>query len=279
MLLNALISVLQVLVLSLAPLGLVAWAVFKVLLPVAQKQIEQATHSLYARNVEFLKSELELGRDYVKAHLAHDRDLLGLVAAGYSSSQDKRLEAILALWSSIVKSREFFWREMYVYHLMVPTEYVGKSVSKTRLAEFVPTSSEKDLTERLLGFRRGIEESRPLLGERLWLMFFVHQALGFGIISKLCQSIDKHDRIPEWNKFVDGKPFDRRPLLLLVLSEDELSAIEKISVAVPMRILSAIEDKMLSEMHSWILGKQVIELTIAQRDLIWQDMPPLMKTS
>src|SRR5271165_3357916 len=148
---------------SAVTVGLISWA---------SRLIGERIASKWRRDEQ---TEVELLRNA----LAGDKLLLESSIRGFQTSQDahqpKRLSAIEALWSEVLRLREEFTQPVFFCSIFLPEEYDSLLRDRGDLIAPIAEFSVDSIAQKTQGSAL-LERERPYLGETLWLQFFIYRA-------------------------------------------------------------------------------------------------------
>jgi hypothetical protein len=244
------------------------------------------TSAGYERELERLRNQYSAELERFRAISSERRDVLGATLDALASTQtlwhDRLVASLELIWSKMLETREFVSRLVFLYDILPPTSY--PTMDSAQLANFFPRMTLLELGSRVEELRKDVDQHRPFVGERLWLLYNVYSVFALQLGAKLVQS-EFQKGLPEWDKKPGGEP-DSFPYhnLALVLSEDELRGIIGADPrGVPGRILAALEGKVLSEMNRLVFGRQLIDISVEEQlrvAKLWQPIdsslePPL----
>ena len=187
--------------------------------------------------------------------LAGDKLLFESAIRGFQVGQDahqpKRLSAIEALWSEVLRLREEFSQPVFFCSIFVPAEYDSLLRERGDLIALIAEFNIQSIAENM---RQGglLERERPYLGETLWLQFFIYRAFLGRLAIVLSDGVRK-GRLEDWRKD-DGI---RQIISNLLPSETVVSLLEKSPfIAAISRTVNALETLLLKEISLIVSGRR-----------------------
>lgn len=188
-----------------------------------------------------------------------------------SSTQECVLTALEMLWQKIIEIRAFISPFLFPYHVLLPKEYVNTPFSELgKVADELPNMTEQELFSALSSLDTDeVEGKRLFIGEGIWKKFVVYNTFSQRLAFKVVRWRTE-DKLLKWDKDLSGeKDTGFITLLYTVFTETELNTlINMLPIAVPQRILTGIEDKILNEMNELIFGRQLSNLTFEEEQRI-----------
>lgn len=115
---------------------------------------------------------------------------------GVEASLPKRIAATEALWRQVLYLREHFGGVLFFYGLLLPDEYVEAIDKGNAMAASISDLDEASITQAMTA-TASLELHRPLLGETLWLRFFLYRAF-LGRLAYLLVNGRMVRAIPDW---------------------------------------------------------------------------------
>jgi len=230
--------------------------------------------------IESLKSEYNIKLEYIRAEIAERRDLLNFLQSGmsssFSSTHDRILAAIEALWHNVIETQKFASEFLTVYEFLLPQEYEKMSIDKLENV-LPPGLTLEEFSERMVALREGEAlRRRPFIGEQLWRLYSVFNAF----VTRLAWKVTTEKRegqIYGWSKNTEGEPDDYLfQMLHSVFDEQELQIlVDRHVLGAPQRIMSALVAQMLDEMNRFVFGRQFVSLSLEERERIDKLLKPI----
>lgn len=263
---------------SVIILGLAAW-----LGKIWSDKIYIRTSAKFEKEIEELRNRYSADLEYLRAEISERRDLLNslqnALSSGYTSSHERILESIEALWGKIVETREFTSSFHFIYNLLFPRHYENTPVSK--FVNILPKMTVEELAEHVQSLQKDIRNRRPFVGEKLWGLYSVYFAFALRLAWKIVKEREQ-GKVYNWDKDVDGTRDNHLlDILQSAFADDELSSIveKDPTCGVPTRVLDALELKMLNEMNELIFGKRLVSMSLEQQQQITNLLDSIGQTS
>jgi hypothetical protein len=118
--------------------------------------------------VETLRAQIERSQALFQA-------AIGSFQAGQAAALEERLSAVQRLWRGVLEVRDAFSGVLFFFTILLPSEYDDALRRDDTLAAGVKDLDDEVITEKMQR-TLDLESDRPLLGEVLWLRFFVYHA-------------------------------------------------------------------------------------------------------
>lgn len=144
------------------------------------------------------QSQVELLKDQLSANRLALETAIHRQAAGGDLAQQRRLDAALALWAAVLVLRDELGLPALLSDILLPSEYDHVLESGGPFS-----ASARQLTDDYIGkvlvSVDDIERARPLLGDRLWLYFYIYRAVRGRSANKLVAGI-RGGHIEPWHE-------------------------------------------------------------------------------
>jgi hypothetical protein len=252
---------------SVIILGLAAW-----LGKIWSDRIYIRSNAKYEKEIEEIKSHYSADIEHLRAEISERRDLLNslqnALSSGYTSSHERILESIQALWNKVVEIREFTTSFHFIYNILLPRHYENTPLSK--FEKILPKMTGGKLAEHVQSLQKDIRNKRPFVGEKLWGLYSIYFTFALRLAWKVIEERER-GKVYDWNTDIDGTRDTYLPeILKSALTDDEFkSIVEKDpTCGVPERIMNALEIKMLNEMNELIFGKRLVSMSIEEQQRI-----------
>jgi hypothetical protein len=229
------------------------------------ERLKHAIAHEYAQKLEAhrasLKSDYDVQLERLRAEntkqLAIEASARSSLSDAYRAAHERRLVAIERAWAIILKIRSVTPTAVSLLDIMHDEEY--KTVPNIPVWRSMITNSQDDrLEERLPRAYEGMDEIRPFVGDRIYTLLFVYQAIHGRIEFLLLQSLDKKHLDPWW----DDTGIHQS--LLLVLSENEIEELQYGQSNRLQRVQSILETKLLQEFQPIISGEASAQFSLKQ---------------
>jgi len=113
-----------------------------------------------------------------------------------------------------------------------------------------------------------LERHRYLFGEDLWRLYWVYRSFAGRLTMKVIEG-RKRGFFPEWDRNVDGsRDSHRDQILRIIFTEVEIDALAAQRFGTPQRILDALEVRMLRRMNEWLLGRELLQESLARQQQV-----------
>lgn len=173
-------------------------------------------------------------------------------ASGQDALQQKRVDAVERMWAAVLQMRERLSSPVYFFSILLPSEYDSVLDKEGGTLATAIASVDDDMLMTALKPSANTELDRPLLGETLWLQFFIYRAF-LGRLGVLIVMGKRKRHIPDWR----GDTAVRQ-LLSNVLPKDRLD-----------EILSATKDpsavNRAVDTLEWIMLEEMSRITSGRR--------------
>lgn len=237
-----LLSVISTTAVSTALLAALAW----LLRSWIGERLKNAIRHEYDRDIESYKSVLAL------VHSA--------TAEGQKAAIEMRMRAFDRVWKAILALRNNTGAiTTFLDHFTVD-EYKELKDHKTFVA-LVGELDDSRIQKMMPDL--GVEETRPYVGEVVWALFFVYQALNIRIVLLSWQASEKDENKIHWYR-------DRytRSLLEAALNPDELQKFDSAQIGKVSYFRRVIESKILVHWHRLISGAEFGDEALKQAEKI-----------
>lgn len=195
----------------------------------------------FNKDVELLKSQLMQNQAILNS-------AINSFASERQASQERRLIAIENIWKAVLLIRKRFSSITFFYSILLPAEY-NDELKKHRIINL------DEIKENLmLSHEVNLEEYRPFISEKLWMLFFTYKSFQNRIAVKFVMDGEK-GKLCDWRE--DSPAITQ---LSNVLDVDEVNytknckPFESLTVAI-----NFIEYKILEEMNLLLSGAKVVE--------------------
>lgn len=222
---------------------------------------------------------------FLNAHLARQSDAVkgatAALEAGYTASNERRLECIKALWDNVLEMRHFAANLIYIYDVFEPGDYPADQCVHIQLV--LTDINPCDWLEKFLEVVEHDESHRPFIGEHLWQQYAVYRAFMGGACVKLLKAREIR-QIPKWDQALSPEGpdtvginagTDDGPLknaLLSVLEKEELDECTQGCKGVPRKIMTTIEGKMMACINDWVLGAALANMDPEERSKRYREL-------
>lgn len=216
------------------------------------------------------KHQSDRDLEQLKVLLGSQRDLLAamrdMLTSMISTTHSRTLDAIERTWESILRIRDLVSKYTGPYEILTREELKREDIVHKTLS-VLPTATEEQWVDDIQAASGDIEKYRPFIGEKLWLLYFAYRAAALRMAWKVRQG-KKRGIIPYWDETIDGKPDHHlRYVASLVLKQSELNEVFSGStIGGPMRLLTAMEAKILEEMNHMVFGRRLVSIGIREMD-------------
>ena len=229
------------------------------------ERLRRAIEHEYAQKLEShkaqLKAEHEIALERLRSDLAREHAIettaTATFTAGHIAASERRLQAVEALWKTILELRNNTPTIVGVADMLTSDE-TRKVPADPRLAPLLKDLSEAKIVSIFIQGSSGVEVFRPFFGDYLWSLFFVYRAL-MGRISLIFVKGRGQATVDYWAED-DGV----RQLLSAVLSKDELEHFHKMRIGKLDFMRGAMEAKILAEIRRIVSGQSSGEVALDQ---------------
>ncbi|HEX7636576.1 MAG TPA: hypothetical protein VF427_15040 [Noviherbaspirillum sp.] len=209
------------------------------------ERLKGQLQSLNTIEVERLKAELSANAAIVSA--AHKS-----LTESYALAHKLQTEGIARLWKAFLNVRNSAPAVLAFLDILAPSEYSDPKVQQ-RIKGLAADLTIERISKIADEMQQGIEEVRPFIGEYLWALFFVYQAIMLRI-SFLAHNGQLEGRYEEW--FKDG-PTVR--LLENVATPDEMQRFHSLQFGQIDWTRKLIEGKFLITSQKMVSGKLAVD--------------------
>ncbi|MCA9957038.1 MAG: hypothetical protein KC434_20050, partial [Anaerolineales bacterium] len=245
------VDVLTIIVISVGGGGILLLGVASLISKIWSEVISIRTKARHDQKLEELRAEISERQDFLNASLSS-------LSTGYQESHKEIILALQTLWETVLEIRQFVSPFIFPYTVLVRNEYSGipvHEIGNGYIADGMPRISEEQFFKALPVKDSEIEKRRLFVGEKLWLMFQIYNALSSRLAYKVVKVLNEKNQIPEWDKDFEGRPDPFFNSLSVILEENEIKQIIDIfEINTPQLLLSAVEEKILGEMNELIFG-------------------------
>lgn len=178
------------------------------------------------------------------------KEILDSFYAQKSASQSVKIEGVRQVWKKVLETRTMGAVPLRLYSILNKKELVNPN---TKITELIKSISIDDTLTKISKVQMEVEEYRPFIGEKLWLLFQVYTIIIGRATFKLRDDMNK-GKIIYW---YDDDYF--KSIIESVYSADEKQKIitkEFGSLNIATGIL---EERIKFEIHKIIAGEQIIE--------------------
>jgi len=209
------------------------------------------------------KQESELA--VLKARADHNNQLLSNVTNAisnlYLASNEKRIASLNKVWTGMLDIKGNLPVLVFnTYSILTKEEIIKLPEDKNEyFKELISSFNAQEYHLHGHKIIKEVEETRPFIGENLWLVFFVYQAF----LQRLTYLIDdglKKGKIVYWKE--DKNFIDQ--MLGVVIKPEELQQLFRNDVASFNNVLNFLEFKALNDISEQISGKRMTEETVSQ---------------
>jgi len=187
--------------------------------------------------------------EILRANQSENRVLLENVISSISSSQtllqERRVNAVDKMWKCITELRDYFSPAVFFFSIIYPDEYSSALTNST-----IEAGVLKITEQYIANYPTDLENSRPYLGETLWLQFFIYRAL-LSRLAILVNWLKEGKEIPDWREDNGIQQHVKT-----ILNDDEYRFLMSASPTNVQFVLNAIESKMLEEMSYILSGRK-----------------------
>lgn len=196
------------------------------------------------------------------ADLASTRSILEMSVSQHSDGQvqvqQHRFDAALELWDAAIRMRNELGMPVFVYGILMPSEYDQVLLNpENQLAGMAALFPETEVS-RLLTFTNDLEKHRPLVGEQLWLHFYIYRAF-LGRLATLISLGIRDRHFADWRLDVGV-----RQLIGYVLPRETVDRLLDTTPALgdPQVVVSALEAVVLEDIRNILSGKEASKETM-----------------
>lgn len=188
----------------------------------------------------------------LKEDLSRDRLLLQTALSNFSSgraaSQERRLDALQRTWEAVVDLKDRWGQAIFFYRILQPDEY-NQVHDDPKVREMV-NDLDDSTTSNALNATSDIEKLRPLIGEKIYILFFIYRAF-IGRLADFVVQGKKGKEVPDWRS--DDAT---QHLLATVLTEEEISEALNSQVKALDNVINRLEEKIIQEINLTLSGKR-----------------------
>jgi len=178
----------------------------------------------------------------------------------YVSSNSKRIEALMTVWENINELKSMQPTLASLYSILIKEEIINipnttNKHTKACIEEFRP----EEYLEKHFKITNEIKKLRPIIGENLWLIYFVYQAFLGRLIILLQMGLGK-GKVDYWQ---DDETFINQ-VLGIVIKPEELSRLIVDKIPSSDNVINFLELKAISDISEQISGKRMNEEAVTQ---------------
>jgi hypothetical protein len=188
----------------------------------------------------------------LKDQMAREKLVLGAAvntfSFGQQKAQEKRLEAVEALWNSVLEVRRACQKAIFFYSMLLPNEY-NDLLTNTKLQKsFSDLNYESTLGK--ISDHSDLEKHRPYLGETLWYLFYLYNAILGRMTYLLIDGKEKGD-ITNWmTDSLTSQYLDH------IMTGEQLEQIKNNQSNAAGRVLMFLEGYLLEEISLIVSGER-----------------------
>src|SRR6266852_9536143 len=124
-------------------------------------------------------SATQIKIERIRAELNEPRELMAqfnqALSSGFQASQERRLLAIEAMWGAVRGSYKVHAEYLFAYDVLHPNRYAGEGFKN--YVGHMSNRSDDQILDEWRPYGEAVEKLRPFLGERLWDLYRVYNAL------------------------------------------------------------------------------------------------------
>jgi hypothetical protein len=228
------------------------------------ERLKHAIAHEYAQKLEAhraaLKSDYDVQLERLRAEnakqLAIEASARSSLSDAYKATHERRLTAIERAWAIILKIRAV--TPSYIPLSDLLTDEEQKNLSKmVPFRTLIKNSQAEPLEKRLPRAFEGMDEIRLFVGDRIYMLVFVYQALHGRIEFLMQRSLDEEHLDPWW------KDSFMYQVLPLVLSHNEIEELQHGQQRFG-RLRSMLEVKFLQECQPILSGEAAAHFSLKQ---------------
>lgn len=219
------------------------------------ERLRQGIQHEYDEKLEHLKATLvaenALLLERAKADLSRDASVLAVAHRSLGESaamaHQRRLDGVSELWKAMLNVRNNSPAILTFLDVLLPDEYAN--LHERQFKTIDPDVPPSTLQEMAGATAKTIEQVRPFVGDYLWLLFYVYQAIHIRIVFLYMNSRASGIYKP----WYQDEPTIK--LLGAVASEDEMRTLQKLRVSQIHSMRQLIESKFLTTSERIISGQ------------------------
>ena len=178
------------------------------------------------------------------------------LVGGQAAILDRRIEAASDLWKEVLRLRNEAHPVLGLLDLLYETEY-QRFVCRPAMKKMVP-----DIEETMSHFSPVIDRVRLFVGEETFMKYFIYRATTGRILVLLSMDVKAGLVTPWYND--EGI----KEQLSALLSDEELKEFQRLRLGRIRWLEEVVENKILSDLRSWISGEQLAGEVLAEAQKI-----------
>jgi hypothetical protein len=188
----------------------------------------------------------------LKDQMAREKLVLDAAVASFSfgqqKAQEKRLEAVEALWESVLEVRRACQHAIFFYSILLPSEYNDLFTNPKLQKSFSGLNYESTLSK--ISEHTDLEKHRPYLGETLWYLFYLYNAI-LGRMTYLLIDGKEKGNISNWmTDSLTGQ------YLQHIMTAEQLKQIQKNPINAAEKVVMFLEEYLLEEISLIVSGER-----------------------
>jgi hypothetical protein len=256
LLVTTLPSMSDVLVSVLTSLGATGLAVYLARNWLAERLRQSIKHE-YDEKLERLKAQLVvesgLNLERFKSDLSREASILTVahrsLGVSVAMAQRRRVGGVSDLWKALLNVRNNSPEIFTFLDVLLPDEYA--TLEHHQFKTFEPDISAEALLKMVGDNAKTIETVRPFVGEYLWYLFYVYQAIHLRVAFLYTTGRAKANHTPWYEDAVSLK------LLASVITQDEMASLKQLKVGQIKLMRQLIESKFLAAVDRIISGQAI----------------------
>jgi hypothetical protein len=177
----------------------------------------------------------------------------------YLSSNSKRIDSLMFVWERMIELKSLQPSLASLYSILVKDEIINiPNTTNNHIKACIEEFKPDEYLEKHYKITNEIRKLRPLIGENLWLTYFVYQAFLGRLIFLLQIGLEKG----EVNYWQDDETFNQ--VLEIVIKPEELSKLIIDNVPSYDNVLNFLEIQAISDISEQISGKRMNEEAVSQ---------------
>jgi len=211
------------------------------------------------------KSNYQIDIEKIKGNLSQNNSILDNLTKSisniYLASNEKRIEYLEKVWNGMMEQKRGLPSVIFMAYTILTKEEIEKLPQTTNEYTIAGIKSfkPKEYFDFHLNITSELEKTRPFIGEKIWLIYFVYQAF-LGRLTYLIQDGLEKGKVKYWK---DDKGFINQ-ILLSVIKKDELNKLIEKDISSFHNILNFLEFKALNDISEQLSGKRMTEESVEQ---------------
>ena len=225
-----------------------AWALLTTLVAVTiatliAKGLDARWKHHYDRDTERFKAQIE------QNHLILTTAMSSLTSAA-AAANPKVVEAVETIWKAIIRLRDESYAAGFYADITTKEEWCNLPSHPRQKEQVKAIAEAAEKRHHLLKELAAAEQVRPFVGELIWSMYFVYRALVLRVAVIVERDFSK-GKLAYWYEDSGIQEF-----LRLLLTEEEIAAINQYDVSRFKQITAFAENRILREINRIISGHQ-----------------------